>query len=97
MGPPSPVTRRRNLSSMSDANQLDDAIRLGLGLPVEVDVTAIAYGRTEQWDSVAHMQLVVAIEDTFGIMIETDDVIAMSSYQEIRRILHERHGLLADA
>lgn len=73
--------------------KLDDAIRASLALPETTDVTTIAYGRTEEWDSVAHMQMIVAIETAFGILLDTDDVIAMSDYQQIRRILHERYDI----
>jgi acyl carrier protein len=73
--------------------KLDDAIRQGLALPESLDITSIAYGHTEEWDSVAHMQMIVAIEGAFGIMIDTDDVIAMSDYHEIRRILHDRYDV----
>ena len=45
-----------------------------------------------QWDSVAHMQLVNAIELAFDIMLDTDDVIAMSSYQKAREIVG-KHGV----
>jgi acyl carrier protein len=78
---------------MSDAQKLDDAIRLGLGLESGMDLSTIAYGKTVEWDSVAHMQLVVAIETAFEIMIETDDVIAMSDYPAIERILREHHDV----
>jgi acyl carrier protein len=82
---------------MSDSLRLDAAIRRGLGLLDDEDVTGLAYGRTESWDSVAHMQLVAAIENEFGIMMETDDVIAMSSYAAARQILNDHHGLALDA
>lgn len=80
---------------MTDTAKLDEAILFGLGLPADTDLTAIAYGTTQEWDSVAHMQLVVAIESAFGIMLETDDVIAMSDYAEITRILREHYGVAA--
>ena len=73
--------------------RLHRAIRDGLGLTDSTDVQSIAWGQTEEWDSVAHMQLVAALEATFGIMIDTDDVIAMSDYAEIRRIVSERYGV----
>jgi hypothetical protein len=82
---------------MSDSQRLDAAIRRGLGLADDEDVTSLAYGRTESWDSVAHMQLVAAIENEFGIMMETDDVIAMSSYAAARQILNDNHGLALNA
>jgi acyl carrier protein len=81
---------------MSDAERLDTAIRSGLALPEDTVLASIAYGETEEWDSVAHMQLVAALENAFGIMIDTDDVIAMSDYGAIRDILRDHHGLHVD-
>jgi acyl carrier protein len=78
---------------MSETGRLDLAIRDGLGLAETTDVRTIAWGQTEEWDSVAHMQLVAALEAAFGIMIDTDDVIAMSDYGEIRRIVTETYGV----
>jgi len=78
---------------MPETALLDEAIRDGLGLQESTDVHSIAWGQTEEWDSVAHMQLVAALEATFGIMIDTDDVIGMSDYTEIRRILSENYGV----
>jgi acyl carrier protein len=84
----------RQLTKQPDLTaDLDDAVRTGLGLAPDVDVRPIAYGEIEEWDSVAHMQLVATLERTFGIMIDTDDVIAMSDYGEIRRILRDHHGI----
>jgi acyl carrier protein len=82
---------------MTDTQKLDDAIRAGLGLPDELDLTSIAYGETEEWDSVAHMQLVVALETAFGMMLSTEEVIAMSDYAAIRRILRDHHAVAVDA
>jgi acyl carrier protein len=82
---------------VTDPEKLDQAVRTGLGLPGDMELSTIAYGRIEEWDSVAHMQLVAAIENAFGIMLETDDVIAMSDYGAILRILREHHGLALDA
>lgn len=78
---------------MTGTERLDRAIRDGLGLQDSTDVHVIAWGQTEEWDSVAHMQLVAALEAAFGIMIDTDDVVAMSDYPEIRRIVGEKHGV----
>jgi acyl carrier protein len=77
----------------TETERLDRAIRDGLGLSETTDVHSIAWGQTEEWDSVAHMQLVAALEATFDIMIDTDDVIAMSDYQEIRRIVSQKYGV----
>lgn len=63
------------------------AFREALGLPAEVDFEALTYRGIKQWDSVAHMQLIAAIETAFDVMLETDDVIGMSSYPKAREIV----------
>ena len=38
------------------------------------------YQCVSAWDSVGHMGMIAALEDTFGIMMETEDIIEFSSY-----------------
>jgi acyl carrier protein len=78
---------------MTPDPKVDEAMRTSLVLPDDFDVTTAAYGKTPEWDSVAHMQLVAALEDAFGIMIETDDVIAMSDYAAVLDILRNRYDV----
>lgn len=78
---------------MASDPKVDEAMRSSLALPDDFDVTTAAYGKTPEWDSVAHMQLVAALEDAFGIMIETDDVIAMSDYAAVLDILRNRYDV----
>lgn len=55
---------------------------------ISVDQTAgLVYQGIEAWDSVGHMTLVAAIEDSFGIMLDTDDIIDMSSFEKAQEIL----------
>ena len=75
------------------SSRLDRTIRESLALEGSTDVHSIAWGQTAEWDSVAHMQLVAGLESEFGVMIDTDDVIAMSDYAEICRILSESYGV----
>ena len=82
---------------MSRSDELDATFRSSLGLPDEAVVADAAYGKTEGWDSVAHMQLVAAIETTFGIMLDTEDVIGLSSYDAARQILRDHHAVALDA
>ncbi|TWO67897.1 acyl carrier protein [Caenimonas sedimenti] len=48
---------------------------------------SLKYAESPAWDSVAHMALVAAIEEAFGIMIDAEDVIDMSSFAEAKRIV----------
>jgi acyl carrier protein len=79
--------------AMTDAQQLDATIRLALGLADDAELAGAAYGRTDGWDSVGHMELVVGIEAAFGIAIDAEDVLAMSDYAAIRRILQDRYAI----
>ena len=47
----------------------------------------LAYQSVKEWDSVAHMVLVTALEDNFEIMLDADDIVAMSSVAKVREIL----------
>ena len=78
---------------MSELDRLKNAFVTALGISPGSDFAALEYAQTEGWDSVAHMQLVAALEAAYGIMIDTDDVIAMSDYSEIRRILGRSYGV----
>lgn len=50
-----------------------------LDLDEGIDWDTVKYQEVEAWDSVAHMSIVAEIEDELDIMIDTDDIIDMSS------------------
>ena len=47
----------------------------------------IKYNDIDEWDSIGHMTLMSALEETFNVSIETDDIIDFSSYNEGIKIL----------
>jgi len=38
------------------------------------------YQSVPAWDSVGHMAMISSLEDTFGVMLEMDDIIDFSSF-----------------
>lgn len=82
---------------MDQSATLDAAFRSSVGLSDLIDLADVAYGKTEEWDSVAHMKMIAAVEDAFEIMIDTEDVIAMSDYPTVRRILRSNYDVALDA
>lgn len=58
-----------------------------LGISEGIVIDSLKYAEIPQWDSVAHMALVAAIEEGFSIMIETEDVIDMSSFEKAKQIV----------
>ena len=51
------------------------------------EVKNLHYQDIIEWDSVGHMTLVSSLEDTFDIMLETDDIIDFESYEKGIEIL----------
>lgn len=53
----------------------------------EDQLIGLKYQAVELWDSVGHMTLMAELEDAFGIMMDTDDIIDFSSYEIGKEIL----------
>jgi acyl carrier protein len=63
-----------------------------LGVPAEAVVDELRYNSLPEWDSVAHMALVAAIEKRFDIMLETGEVLEMSTFAKARQIVARHLG-----
>lgn len=59
----------------------------------EDKLSNLKYQGVELWDSVGHMNLIAALEDAFDIMMETDDIIDLSSYEKGKEILTEKYDV----
>lgn len=59
----------------------------------EDQLSGLQYQQIELWDSVGHMTLVANLEDAFDIMMETDDIIDLNSYEKGKEILKEHYGV----
>ncbi len=53
----------------------------------EEQLAGLKYQDIQAWDSVGHMSLIAALEDAFDIMMETDDIIELNSYEKGKEIL----------
>jgi acyl carrier protein len=62
------------LSSVFNINDINELLNL-------------EYQSIELWDSIGHMELIVMLEEKFGISFETDDIIDFSSYSKGIEIL----------
>lgn len=71
---------------MSNLEMYTQAFTETFGI-AEEQTKGLKYQDVETWDSVGHMQLVAALEDAFDIMMETDDIIDLSSFEKGKEIL----------
>ena len=75
------------MSQTVSAEKLQKAFVDALGLPAETDIPSLEYSRNDYWDSVAHMRLVAEIEKAFGVRLEYEEVLDLSSYKKAVEIL----------
>lgn len=60
---------------------------------MEDQLAGLKYQDITAWDSVGHMSLIAALEDAFDIMMDTDDIIDLSSYEKGKEILAANYGI----
>ena len=77
---------------MEPLQQLREAFTSILNLPIDTDFSSVNYGKTAGWSSIAHMKLIAHLEKVFSVMLEVDDIIGMSSFEEAKKIL-TRHDI----
>jgi len=63
------------------------------GVPYEDVSDATSAETVENWDSLTHIDLVVALESEFGVSLSPEEMMAMGSVAAIREVLAERGAL----
>lgn len=79
------------VKAVTNLHKLKVAFSESLRMAIDTVTDELQYS-SSGWDSVAHMALVAAIERTFDIMLDTDDVIGMSSFAKAKEIV-AKHGI----
>ena len=77
---------------MNNAEKYNEAFMSTFGIG-EDKLAGLKYQDIEAWDSVGHMSLIAALEDAFDIMMDTDDIIDLSSYEKGKEILTANYSV----
>lgn len=67
--------------------QLKEVFAKTFDIPVERVTDDLSYDSFAAWDSIAHMALIAAIDQTFKIMMDTEDVIDLNSFAKAKSLL----------
>jgi acyl carrier protein len=67
---------------MSTRERLMKVFGEALDIPKNTEVEKLAYRSFPAWDSVGHMRLVAALETEFGIMLTTEQILDLSSFDQ---------------
>lgn len=69
--------------------KLESIFKEALELDEDIVVENLVYNTIAQWDSIGHMTLIAEIEEAYDIMLDTDDVLDMSSFSKAKEILEK--------
>lgn len=90
-----PCSTKKVVKTVTNLQKLTMVFSESLGLASDVVTDDLQYS-SSGWDSVGHMALIAAIERAFDIMLDTDDVIGMSSFGKAKEIV-AKHGITFDS
>jgi acyl carrier protein len=79
---------------------MEDRIRTvmaeALRLPADRIGADAAIGTVPNWDSTAHMRMMIALEDEFGIELDESRMVEMTSLAKIRSTVEELRTAKSD-
>ncbi len=78
---------------MANALETYNAVfRQAFGLQDD-ELDQLEYKAYPEWNSMAHLSLISALEEQLDINFDADDIFAFKSYTQGKRLLRERFGL----
>jgi acyl carrier protein len=72
---------------MSNIEKLILAFAQTLQIETTLVTDNLCFNAISEWDSVGHMALIAALEEAFGVMLDTDDIIDITSVAQAKTIL----------
>lgn len=72
---------------MSDEEKLIIAFTTTMNIPSSEVKDSLTYQSIPEWDSMAHMRLVAEIDNSFNTMLDTEEILDMSSVKKTKEIL----------
>jgi acyl carrier protein len=72
-----------------DQNRFRDCVTRSLRLRSDEYRPDLGIGDVEQWDSVAHLDLISALESEFGVHFGIEDMASLTSLPELLRWLEQ--------
>lgn len=77
---------------MTTTEQLYKVFAKAFEIPVETVNDQLEYHGIAEWDSMSHLVLVSELENSYGISIDTEDVLEMGNVEKVKRIL-QKYGI----
>ncbi len=72
---------------MNSTQTLTDRVQAlvaeAIGAPPDLVTPELAFGDLPQWDSLGHMEVMLRLEEQFGVAVDTDTIAQLVSVPEI--------------
>ena len=79
-------TNETSILSQRVQSLLAEAIQV----PGEMVTPELSFGDLPQWDSLGHMEIMLRLEEVFGVAIDADTIAQLISVPEICRYLEDK-------
>jgi acyl carrier protein len=73
------------------STQVQDLLMKSLRVPADLVTSELAFGDLPQWDSMGHMEVMMALEARYGIEINAETIGALTSIPAICSYIQENH------
>jgi len=77
---------------MEALEKYNEIFRSSFGVGDE-QLNELEYKVYPEWNSMAHIGLISALEEAFGVNFEAEDIFALTTYEDGKRLMKERFGI----
>ena len=81
-----------NQKSPSLNKQVRNILAEAIQVPIEMITPNLEFGDLPQWDSLGHMELMMQLEEEYGIEINADTIAELVSIAEICTFIEEQRN-----
>ena len=78
-------------STQSLTEQVQSLLAEAIQAPPELVTADLAFGDLPQWDSLGHMEVMLRLEELFGVVIDADTIAQLISIPEICKYLEDHN------
>ncbi len=76
---------------MSEVNgKIEGLLADILQVKIETITDDLSMKNVEAWDSLKHMELIVSLEEKFGLQFSFEEIVSMQSVSEIKRVIDSK-------
>ena len=74
------------------AAAVEDVIAGVLKIPVGAVTDDLEFNGVPQWDSLNHVNLMLELEQVYGVTVDEEHMVELTSVRAIRQFVHEQAG-----